>query len=156
MTLAVTLVLPPAPTARENVPRAVASQRGWEAGSTEHGVENGSHSLLVVCWVHYGWAMVRATNLSSVCGGHPLHNALAPLTRRWVPDRRLLSQARRERGTHGSFTVASGCWNSARWVSSPNAARCKWAQRVIFGWAEADGDLNEWKWEQGVCFLRGR
>lgn len=55
-------------------------------------------NLLVVCRVHYGWAMVKAANL---CGwrGHPLRNALAPPTRHWVPDRWLLSQTRRDAKT---------------------------------------------------------
>lgn len=35
------------------------------------------------------------------CRGHPLHNALAPPTRHWVPDCRFLSQTRRQRGHIG-------------------------------------------------------
>lgn len=55
-------------------------------------------NLLVVCRVHYGWAMVKAANLRG-CRGHPLRNALAPPTRHWVPDRCLLSQTKRDAKT---------------------------------------------------------
>lgn len=59
------------------------------------------------------------------CGfkGHPLHNALAPSTRHWVPDRRMLS--RRQGGTYRPWTcgfrtlkqclMSPLCWRSAVW-----------------------------------------
>lgn len=103
-----------------------------------------SHSLLVVCWVHYGQAMVGAVKPQCGCRGHPLHNALAPTTQRWVSDRRLLSQTREtQQGTYRPWTVALRRWKSfwslsllclgwaLIWLQQPNAAWCKYSSLYL-------------------------
>lgn len=166
MTLPFTLILGLGLLLRQLDPLSLGlrPQQDWGTGTEKWERMRESLSLLVVCWVHYGWAMVRATNLSVVA--EVTHCTMLWRLQPWP------SFALADKETEGDIRALNCGFraleqrlisvtavletNSLIWLQQLNAARCKWLRQVIFGPAEADDDLNEWKWGQRVCCLRAR